>query len=107
VTQSYDAGCCVYFYYGFKKLGLDNPIHTFEEIEEMARNVILQTGGSVSHHHGIGKNRARWFKETVSDVGVQVYKAAKKQLDPNNIFAAGNLLPELNHPEAQKMVAKL
>lgn len=50
-------------------------------------------GGSISHHHGIGKIRSKWYKQSVSSVGVELYKSAKLELDPKNIFAAGNILP--------------
>lgn len=33
VTQTYDAGACVYFYLGFNYRGIANPIHVFDEIE--------------------------------------------------------------------------
>lgn len=58
----------------------------------MARDEILASGGSLSHHHGVGKLRAKWFCGQVSPLGVQLYSATKKQLDPKNIFACGNLV---------------
>ncbi|XP_058062763.1 alkyldihydroxyacetonephosphate synthase [Anopheles bellator] len=93
VTQSYDTGACVYFYFGFNHIGFANPVTIYEEIENKARNEILASGGSISHHHGIGKIRSRWYQQSVSNVGVQLYKATKRELDPNNIFAVGNLIP--------------
>jgi FAD linked oxidases, C-terminal domain len=45
---------------------------------------------------GIGKIRSKWYRETVSDVGVDLLIATKTQLDPNNIFAVGNLLHNEN-----------
>lgn len=33
VTQTYDAGACVYFYFGFNYRGLANPVQVYEEIE--------------------------------------------------------------------------
>uniref|UniRef100_A0A915D502 alkylglycerone-phosphate synthase n=1 Tax=Ditylenchus dipsaci TaxID=166011 RepID=A0A915D502_9BILA len=52
VTQVYDSGACVYFYFGFNYRGLDkDPVHVYEQIETAARKEILACGGSVSHHH--------------------------------------------------------
>lgn len=65
----------------------------YEHIENSARDEILACGGSLSHHHGVGKLRSRWYPQTVGEVGVDLYKAAKQELDPKNIFAVGNLLP--------------
>lgn len=44
VTQTYDAGACVYFYFGFRNLASNDPVHTYEEIENIARDEILASG---------------------------------------------------------------
>ncbi|XP_054284492.1 alkyldihydroxyacetonephosphate synthase-like [Macrosteles quadrilineatus] len=91
VTQTYDAGCCVYFYFGFNWRGLADPVGSYELIEERARDEIVACGGSISHHHGVGKLRRRWYPQTVSQLGVELFSTFKNQLDPKNIFANGNL----------------
>lgn len=107
VTQTYDAGAAVYFYFGFNYYDIKDPVETYEHIESIAREEILLNGGSISHHHGVGKLRARWYSQSVSGVGVELYKAAKNQLDPKNIFAAGNLLPESQTESTQLPLSKL
>lgn len=92
VTQTYDAGACVYFYFGFKYTDHADPVQIYEDIEGYARDECLANGGSISHHHGVGKLRSRWYPQSVSSVGVDLYKATKRELDPRNIFAIGNLL---------------
>ncbi|XP_021913048.1 alkyldihydroxyacetonephosphate synthase [Zootermopsis nevadensis] len=91
VTQTYDVGSCVYFYFGFKWNGVGNPLDTYERLEQIARDEILASGGSLSHHHGVGKLRSKWFPSQVSKLGVDLYQATKRQLDPRNIFASGNI----------------
>lgn len=92
VTQTYDAGCVIYFYLGFNHVDVDNPVRVHEILETKARDEIVACGGSISHHHGVGKLRRRWYPRTVSQVGVDLYLATKKQLDPKNIFATNNLI---------------
>lgn len=93
VTQTYDAGCVIYFYFAFRySETITDPVGLYEEIEEKARDEIIACGGSISHHHGVGKLRKKWYRGTVSDVGVALFKAAKKELDPNNVFATDNLI---------------
>ncbi|XP_058448165.1 alkyldihydroxyacetonephosphate synthase-like [Malaya genurostris] len=95
LTQSYDTGCCIYFYLSVKILGSpEHSARTFMELESIAREAILANGGTVSHHHGIGKIRSKWYPATVSEAGVGLLKAIKTELDPRNIFAVGNLFPE-------------
>lgn len=109
MTQTYDAGAAVYFYFGFNYSKNKDPVETYEQIESAARNEILLNGGSISHHHGIGKLRSKWYSQSVSGVGVGLYKAAKNELDPKNIFAAGNLLDpnESDLTEVQHVHSKL
>lgn len=92
VTQTYDVGACVYFYFAFNYKGMADPVKVFEEIEATARDEILANRGSISHHHGIGKIRARWLPHTVSAPGIGTLLHIKKALDPDNIFGNGNVL---------------
>ncbi|XP_072385753.1 alkylglycerone-phosphate synthase [Diabrotica undecimpunctata] len=92
VTQTYDAGCVIYFYLGFNHCGLGDPVTLHNRLETRARDEIVASGGSISHHHGVGKLRQKWYPSTVSDVGVGLYLAAKNELDPKNIFATNNLV---------------
>lgn len=73
---------------------MDQPVETYEAIESGARDEIMSNGGSISHHHGVGKLRRKWYKKSVSETGFKLYESAKKELDPKNIFALGNLIPE-------------
>ncbi|XP_051565248.1 alkyldihydroxyacetonephosphate synthase, peroxisomal-like [Myxocyprinus asiaticus] len=92
VTQTYDAGACVYFYFAFNYRGLSDPVHVYEQVEHAAREEILANGGSLSHHHGVGKLRKEWMKESVSVVGLGMLKSVKEYIDPKNIFGNRNLL---------------
>jgi alkyldihydroxyacetonephosphate synthase len=44
VTQTYDAGACVYFYFGFRYETQEDPVHIYEAIENSARDEILASG---------------------------------------------------------------
>jgi len=92
VTQTYDTGAACYFYFGFIFRDLENPLKAYMEIESEARDEILACGGSLSHHHGIGKLRKKWMNKAVSGTGIQMMKGIKSTIDPKNIFASGNLI---------------
>lgn len=91
VTQVYDTGACVYFYFGVVWDGVEEPMHAFAEVENEARDEVIACGGSLSHHHGVGKLRKKWMAEQVSAPGLDMIKALKHSVDPNNVFASGNL----------------
>ncbi|XP_064832997.1 alkyldihydroxyacetonephosphate synthase, peroxisomal-like isoform X5 [Oncorhynchus masou masou] len=92
VTQTYDSGACIYFYFAFNYRGLADPVYTYEQVEHGAREEILANGGSLSHHHGVGKLRKEWLKDSISNVGVGMLKSVKEYVDPENIFGNRNLL---------------
>ncbi len=90
VTQVYETGVCVYFYFGFYFKGVENPSQVYAEMEEAARDEILRSGGSLSHHHGIGKIRQGFLPRVKSPAALTWIRDAKKALDPKNVFGCGN-----------------
>lgn len=52
----------------------------------------MASGGSISHHHGVGKLRAHWYEKHMSKTVLSLYDMCKKLLDPNNVFANGNIV---------------
>ena len=57
VTQTYDAGACVYFYFGFNYRGISNPVQVYEDIEV-----------------GLGSNSFCDCLSLLSSVTLQVYR---------------------------------
>lgn len=101
ITQVYDTGACVYFYLGIVYKGVENPTQVFADIEIAAREEILRSGGSLSHHHGIGKLRQRFVPQIMSQTLIEWTRGAKRAVDPTNVFGCGNLpLATTDHAEA-------
>jgi alkyldihydroxyacetonephosphate synthase len=90
VTQTYHTGVCIYFTMGFWGKGFDNAVDVFHKIEHELRQSILDNGGSLSHHHGVGKLRRAFLPQIQSENSFRVLRQMKKAMDPNNIFAVGN-----------------
>jgi alkyldihydroxyacetonephosphate synthase len=90
VTQIYHSGAAVYFYLGTLANGIEHPAEAFAVLEYAARATILAHGGSISHHHGVGKLRAGFVGQVKTEAGLGVLAAAKAHLDPQDIFAIHN-----------------
>ena len=90
VTQVYRTGVCIYFYFGFYYKGIPNPQEVYLELENIARDEILNSGGSLSHHHGVGKLRRAFLPRIMSETAIQWKLGLKKSMDPRNVFGAGN-----------------
>lgn len=90
VSQIYQTGCCVYFYIGFHYKDCKDPLEAFRRLEHDARVAILNAGGALSHHHGIGKIRAEYLERVKSPAALEWNRLAQGALDPDGIFANGN-----------------
>jgi alkyldihydroxyacetonephosphate synthase len=51
-------------------------------------------GGSLSHHHGIGRVRRPWLEAELGPAGVALLRRIKRALDPDGIMNPGVLLPD-------------
>jgi alkyldihydroxyacetonephosphate synthase len=90
VTQTYHTGVCIYFTLAFSGKGLEDPSATYHTAETALRQVIMDNGGSLSHHHGVGKLRAKFLPQVQSEASSQVMRDVKRAMDPNNVFGAQN-----------------
>jgi alkyldihydroxyacetonephosphate synthase len=90
VTQLYEAGVCLYFYFAFYYKGVEHPSEVFADLERAARDEILASGGSLSHHHGIGKLRAAFLPRVFSPAALAWRERMKQALDPENVLGCGN-----------------
>lgn len=93
VSQVYATGCCVYFYIGFNYRGVEDPLRAFRDIEHDARVAILEAGGALSHHHGIGKVRAPYLGHVKSERALAWVASVRAALDPNGTLQTGNQVP--------------
>ena len=90
LTQTYHTGVCIYFTMGFCGKGIEKSYEVYHNIERALRQVILDNGGSLSHHHGIGKIRRGFLPQIQTENSVRVQRDLKRSMDPNNVFAIGN-----------------
>jgi alkyldihydroxyacetonephosphate synthase len=52
----------------------------------------MRNGGTLSHHHGIGRDHVPWIRQELGSNGLELLKAMKRQLDPTGIMNPGKLL---------------
>jgi alkyldihydroxyacetonephosphate synthase len=89
-TQLYDTGVCLYFYFAFHYKGVEDASCVFAELERAARDEILRSGGSLSHHHGVGKLREPFLGRVFAPAALAWRRRLKQAVDPENLFACGN-----------------
>lgn len=88
-------------YFGFNYDGLKDEyvVPIYEDVENDVREEIMRNGGSISHHHGVGKIRKRFMNKTMSPTGINFMKDIKESIDPKNVFAINNTIYRLEGEE--------
>lgn len=92
-SHSYAQGTNIYFIFGAKSEETPEAAAViYEKIWQRVLDITLAHNGSICHHHGIGKWRAKWVPNELGS-SYQLLTGLKKSLDPNLVLNQGTLIP--------------
>ena len=89
LSHSYIEGACVYFTFAATPPP-DEFEATYLAMWDAGQRAALASGANLSHHHGIGYSRSQYMSEALGN-SMNVLRAVKNALDPNNILNPGKL----------------
>jgi alkyldihydroxyacetonephosphate synthase len=92
VSHLYPSGASLYF--TFLARQEDDALAQWKAAKTAASEAIVTTGGTITHHHAIGRDHRRWLAAEDGELGIEVLRAAKERLDPAGIMNPGKLLPD-------------
>lgn len=88
MTHCYPDGAALYFsFYGLGRHG--QLIDQWWTIRELSARVVLEQGGTLSHHHSMGRDHARWADAELPAGYRSAVAGAKRALDPRGIMNPG------------------
>ena len=70
----------------------DSQIEQWAEIKAAASDAVLALGGTITHHHAVGRDHRRWYDRQRPDGFARALTAAKAALDPAGILNPGVLI---------------
>jgi alkyldihydroxyacetonephosphate synthase len=91
VSHVYPSGASLYF--TFLAAQADDALGQWRTAKRAASDAIVAGGGTITHHHAVGRDHAPWMRAEVGELGVELLRAAKARLDPAGIMNPGKLLP--------------
>jgi alkyldihydroxyacetonephosphate synthase len=94
-SHSYLNGTNLYFtiYYNLVDIKPEEDIIKYHiPFYKVVIEETLRYGGSISHHHGMGKYKALWVKEEYGS-SYYILETLKEAFDPNLIMNAGTIIP--------------
>jgi alkyldihydroxyacetonephosphate synthase len=72
-----------------------SQLQQWDEIKAAASEAVLQLGGTITHHHAIGRDHRRWYDRQRPDGFARALQATKAVLDPAAILNPGVLIDPL------------
>ena len=85
VSHCYPDGASLYYTFIFPR-DPNKELEQFWEVKRAGVQAIVDNGGTISHHHGVGGDHAPWLPKEKGDVGMGILKATKTYLDPKGIL---------------------
>ncbi len=91
VSHCYTQGANIYFTFIAAQQSPEEALDRYDRVWETTMTVTRDLGGTIAHHHGIGRVRKRWLAQELGaarDVLIQI----KRAIDPNGIMNPGVLV---------------
>ncbi len=69
-----------------------SEMEQWDEIKAAVSDELIRLGGTITHHHSVGRYHRPWYDKQRPDGFARALKAAKRELDPNAILNPGVLV---------------
>jgi alkyldihydroxyacetonephosphate synthase len=91
ISHVYETGASLYFTVAAKEL--EDGLAQWLPAKAAASDAMLAAGGSITHHHAVGRDHKPWLAQEIGPVGVELLRAVKERIDPQGVLNPGVLVP--------------
>ena len=67
-------------------------VEQFWAIKAAASEAMVNAGGTITHHHALGRDHRTWYDRERPELFADALKAVKKRLDPHHVLNPGILI---------------
>ena len=67
-------------------------VEQWDEIKAAAAEAVIEAGGTITHHHAVGRDHRPWYDQQRPAPFAAALRAAKKELDPAGLLNPGVLI---------------
>jgi alkyldihydroxyacetonephosphate synthase len=92
VSHAYPDGASLYFTFAARRRP-GEELEQWREAKKAACEAIVGAGGTITHHHAVGRDHAPYMRAEVGELGIEAVRTLKQRLDPAQIMNPGKLLP--------------
>jgi alkyldihydroxyacetonephosphate synthase len=69
-----------------------SEVEQWDEIKAAVSDVVLDAGGTITHHHAVGRDHRPWYDRQRPERFADALRAAKAELDPKGLLNPGVLV---------------
>ena len=69
-----------------------DEVAQWDEIKAAVSDTLIDAGGTITHHHSVGRDHRPWYDRQRPDPFADALRAAKRQLDPKAVLNPGVLI---------------
>ena len=91
LSHAYADGASLYFTF-ISRARRGEEVGQWRAVKRAASEAIVRGGGTITHHHAVGRDHAPYMRAEVGDLGLDALRAVKERLDPNGVMNPGKLL---------------
>ena len=92
LSHSYHAGACLYFTFAITPSGERDSLEEYDTVKSAIQQAFVDNGATLSHHHAVGTEHARWLEQDISGPGVRMVEALLHGTDPGNNLNPGKIV---------------
>jgi alkyldihydroxyacetonephosphate synthase len=92
LSHSYHGGACLYFTFAFTPPPARDGLADYDAIKSAIQQSFVDSGATLSHHHAVGTEHARWLEQDISAPGVTLVRALFDAVDPGANLNPGKIV---------------
>jgi alkyldihydroxyacetonephosphate synthase len=93
LSHAYADGASLYFTF-LARQRRGEEIEQWREAKTAACEAIVGVGGTITHHHAVGRDHAPYMRAEIGELGLEALRAVKERLDPAGVMNPGKLLTD-------------
>ena len=88
LSHNYHSGACLYFTFAIAD---DSPevLEKYDHVKRAIQQSFIDNHGTLSHHHGVGREHAPWMAQDISPAGEEMIKDLIAAVDPGDNLNPG------------------
>jgi alkyldihydroxyacetonephosphate synthase len=92
LSHAYADGASLYFTF-ICRARRGEEVEQWRAVKRAACEAIVAAGGTITHHHAVGRDHAPYMEAEVGELGLEALRAVKNRLDPTGIMNPEKLFP--------------